>query len=286
MKATSKAATLILLIVFFVGLSVLLYPAFSQYWNSKVQSRAVADYERMLDSLTKADYSAVFQAAYDYNNRLHELDAPLTDYPDVDGYEDAVDLNGYGMIGYISISKLQLELPIYHGTSAEVLNSACGHLEGTSLPVGGESTHSVLSAHRGLPHAKLFTDLDKLEEGDTFTITILDRVLTYQVDQVKIVKPNETSDIQMVEGADYCTLLTCTPYGINTHRLLVRGHRIATVTQKTYYITSEAYVIDRLIITPLVALPMLFALIVYVMLKPAKRSETLDELLREEERRS
>lgn len=286
MKATGKIATLILLIVFFVGLSVLLYPAFSQYWNSRVQSRAVADYERMLDSLTKADYSAVFQAAYDYNDRLHELDAPLTDYPDVDGYEDAVDLNGYGMIGYISISKLQLELPIYHGTSAEVLNSACGHLEGTSLPVGGESTHSVLSAHRGLPHAKLFTDLDKLEEGDTFTITILDRVLTYQVDQVKIVKPNETSDIQMVEGADYCTLLTCTPYGINTHRLLVRGHRIATVTQKTYYITSEAYVIDRLIITPLVALPMLFALIVYVMLKPAKRSETLDELLREEERRS
>ena len=286
MKATGKIATLILLVVFFVGLSVLLYPAFSQYWNSKVQSKAVADYEHMLQSLTTADYSAVFQAAYDYNDRLHDLESPLKDHAQIEGYEEAVDLNGFGMIGYISISKLQLELPIYHGTSADVLNSACGHLEGTSLPVGGESTHSVLSAHRGLPHAKLFTDLDKLQEGDTFTITILDRVLTYQVDQVKIVKPNETSDIQIVEGADYCTLLTCTPYGVNTHRLLVRGHRIATVSQKTYYITSEAYIIDRLIVTPLVALPILFVLIVYVLLKPVKKTETLDDLLREEERRS
>ncbi len=286
MKATGKIATLILLVVFFVGLSVLLYPAFSQYWNSKVQSKAVADYEHMLQSLTTADYSAVFQAAYDYNDRLHDLESPLKDYAQIEGYEETVDLNGFGMIGYISISKLQLELPIYHGTSADVLNSACGHLEGTSLPVGGESTHSVLSAHRGLPHAKLFTDLDKLQEGDTFTITILDRVLTYQVDQVKIVKPNETSDIQIVEGADYCTLLTCTPYGVNTHRLLVRGHRIATVSQKTYYITSEAYIIDRLIVTPLVALPILFILIVYVLLKPVKKTETLDDLLREEERRS
>lgn len=282
MKITSKIVSLIFLIVFFIGLSVLLYPAFSQYWNSKVQSRAVADYERMLQNISKEDYTAVFQTAIDYNNSLAELSSPMTDYFKVSGYDETVNVNGSGMMGYISIEKLHVELPIYHGTSREVLNSSCGHLVGSSLPVGGASTHAVLSAHRGLPHAKLFTDLDKLQEGDTFTINILDRVLTYQVDQVKIVTPDDTSDIQIVKDEDYCTLLTCTPYGINSHRLLVRGHRIATVTQKTYYITSEAYVIDRLIVTPLVALPMLFVLIVYVMMKPVRKTESIEDLLREE----
>ena len=286
MKVTSKIVSLILLIVFFVGLCVLLYPAFSQYWNSKVQSRAVADYESMLRSMSKEDYTAVFESAYAYNDRLRELAFPMTEYNTIPGYNDTLNLNGQGMMGYITIQKLSVELPIYHSVSAEVLNIAAGHLPGSTLPVGGESTHAVLSAHRGLPNAKLFTDLDKLQVGDTFTVTILDRVLTYQVDKINIVEPNDVSLIQIEDGEDLCTLLTCTPYGINTHRLLVRGRRIATVTQKTYYITSEAYLIDRLIVTPLVALPILFALIVYVMMKPAKRPETLEDVLKAEERRT
>ena len=277
MKVTSKIVSLILLIVFFVGLCVLLYPAFSQYWNSKVQSRAVADYEKMLREMSKEDYTAVFESAYAYNDSLRELEFPMTEYNTISGYNDALNLNGQGMMGYITIQKLSVELPIYHSVTAEVLNIAAGHLPGTTLPVGGESTHAVLSAHRGLPNAKLFTDLDKLQIGDTFTITILDRVLTYQVDQVKIVEPSQADDLQIEYGRDYVTLLTCTPYGINSHRLLVRGHRIETVEQHTYYITAEAYLIDRLIVTPLVALPILFLLIVYVLFKPVKKKPDLSE---------
>lgn len=278
MKMTGKIATVILLLVFFIGLSVLLYPAISQYWNARVQSRAVADYAHMMESITKEDYTAYFEAAYAYNRDLAALPTPLMQYDTLEGYDDALNTNGYGVMGYITIDKIQVELPIYHGTTPEVLNSSCGHLEGTSLPVGGENTHAVLSAHRGLPNAKLFTNLDKMQVGDTFTITILDRVLTYQVDQVKIVVPTDVSELKIAPGEDYVTLLTCTPYGINSHRLLVRGHRVETVVQKTYYITAEAYLIDRLIVTPLVALPILFALIVYVVFKPVKKKPTIDDL--------
>ena len=169
-------------------------------------------------------------------------------------------------MGYVSIAKLGVELPLYHGVSSEVLNIACGHLEGTSFPVGGESTHSVLSAHRGLPHAKLFTELDKMELGDTFLITILDRPLTYQVDQIKIVRPNEIGDIQIIPGEDHCTLLTCTPYGVNSHRLLVRGTRIENAAP-VLYVTSNAYRIDSLVATPVVAAPILLILLIVLMVK-------------------
>ena len=160
------------------------------------------------------------------------------------GYEKTLDITGTGIMGYISIPKIKVELPIYHGTEDGVLQIACGHLEGSSLPVGGASTHAVLSAHRGLPSAKLFTNLDKLETEDTFTITILDRVLTYQVDEIAIVLPSETDKLQIEEGKDYCTLMTCTPYGINTHRLLVRGHRVETVKEKNIHVTAEAFQIE------------------------------------------
>ena len=169
-------------------------------------------------------------------------------------------------MGYVVIQKLGVELPVYHGISAEVLNIACGHLEGTSLPVGGENTHSVLSAHRGLPHARLFTDLDKMELGDTFQITILDRTFTYQVDQIKVVLPNEINDVQIIAGEDHCTLLTCTPYGINSHRLLVRGTRIENAVP-ALYVTSDAYRIDSLVATPMVAAPILFVLLIVLMIK-------------------
>ena len=250
----------------FVGVCGLLYPSVSQYWNSKTQTRAVENYQEILNSLKQEDYEVFFQEADRYNVELSELKNPLLNYRQLDGYNEILNINGNGIMGYVSIPKLGVEIPIYHGISAEVLNVACGHLEGTSLPVGGENTHCVLSAHRGLPHAKLFTDLDKLEVGDTFTLTVLNRTLTYQVDQIKVVRPDEIDDVQLVAGKDLCTLLTCTPYGINSHRLLVRGTRIENAAP-VLYITSNAYRIDSLVATPVVAAPILLILLIVLMVK-------------------
>ena len=257
---------ILLVLMLFVGVCGLLYPSVSQYWNSKTQTHAVENYQEILNSLEKEDYEAFFQAADAYNSALSALRSPLMDYPQLTGYHSALNISGNGIMGYITITKLGVELPIYHGISAEVLNIACGHLEGTSLPVGGETTHSVLSAHRGLPHARLFTDLDKMELGDTFQITILDRTLTYQVDQIKVVRPDEVDDVQLIQGQDLCTLLTCTPYGINSHRLLVRGVRIENAPP-VLYVTSDAYRIDSLVATPMVAAPILLILLIVLMVK-------------------
>ena len=269
MKILGKTVTVILLLVFFVGLLVLLYPSISQYWNSRVQSRAVTDYANLTDSMT--DYTPYFEAAEDYNRRLAELPVPLAQYRSVSGYNDTLAVTSDGIMGYVTIDKIRVELPIYHGTSESVLNTACGHLEGSSLPVGGKSTHCVLSAHRGLPSAALFKDLNKLEIGDVFTITILGKVLTYQVDKITEVNPNEIGELKIQEGEDYCTLLTCTPYGINTRRLLVRGTRIENLKVAKRFITAEAYIIDRLIVAPAVALPILLTLVMIVFFKPAKK---------------
>ena len=250
----------------FIGVCGLLYPSVSQYWNSKTQTRAVENYLEILNSLSEEDTEGLFEVARQYNESLGELDSPLYDYHKIEGYNEALNVSGNGIMGYITIPKLGVEIPIYHGISAEVLNIACGHLEGSSLPIGGESTHSVLSAHRGLPHARLFTDLDKIETGDTFMINILGETFTYQVDQIKIVRPSETDDVQIVEGEDLCTLLTCTPYGINSHRLLVRGRRIENA-KATLYVTSNAFKIDPLVATPAVAAPILFVLLIVLMVK-------------------
>ena len=271
--------TLLLIAIFIAGLCILLYPSVSDYWNSMVQSKAIVDYEAALSNLTQKDYTDAFEAAYAYNAALREVDFPLMYFDkldereDLQKYEDILNINGNGIMGYISIPKIKVELPVYHGTSASVLNVAAGHLEGTSLPVGGASTHCVLSAHRGLPSAKLFTDLDEMAIGDVFTITVLDQVLTYEVDQIKIVEPNEVDDLYVVEGEDYCTLVTCTPYGINTHRLLVRGTRIETVEEKpTIYVPSDGFLIDELIIAPVLAVPMLMVLLVFLMVRYRKKS--------------
>ena len=262
---------------FLIGISVLLYPAFSNYWNSKTQSRAIVNYESVLEYLEPEDYSAMFQAAYDYNEALRAIEFPLRDYEQVPGYYDTLKLEGTSIIGYVKIDKIGVELPVYHGTSDTVLNQGVGHLEGSSLPVGGESTHSVMSAHRGLPSAKLFRDLDRLELGDSFQITVLDQVLTYQVDQVKVITPREIDDLQIVEGKDYCTLFTCTPYGINTHRLLVRGIRIETIKEKpVIYVANEAFRIEPLLVTPAVAAPMVLVFLIHLMVKyrePPKKKE-------------
>ena len=268
---------------FLVGVCILLYPAFSNYWNSKTQSRAIVDYESVLEHLEPEDYSAIFQVAYDYNDALREVEFPLRDFEQIPGYYDALKIEGTSIIGYVKIDKIGVELPVYHGPSDTVLNRGVGHLEVSSLPVGGESTHCVMSAHRGLPSAKLFTDLDRLEPGDTFQITVLDQVLTYQVDQVKVITPREIDDLQIVEGKDYCTLFTCTPYGINTHRLLVRGIRIETITEKpVIYVSNEAFRIEPLLVTPAVAAPMLLVLLIHLLVKYREPPKNTQQKKKEE----
>ena len=257
---------ILLVLMLFIGVCGLLYPAVSQYWNTKTQTHAVENYQQILASLKQEDYTAFFAKAETYNAALAELKAPLMDYDQIEGYDEILNVTGNGVMGYVIIPKLSVELPVYHGISSEVLNIACGHLEGTSLPVGGENTHCVLSAHRGLPHAKLFTELDKMELGDTFQLTVLDRTLTYQVDQILVVRPDEIDDVQIVKGKDLCTLLTCTPYGVNSHRLLVRGSRIENAPPMLY-VTSDAYRIDSLVATPMVAAPILLILLIVLMVK-------------------
>jgi sortase A len=197
-----------------------------------------------------------------YNERL--VDKPdrykMTEAEEKE-YRSILDLTGKGVMGYIQINSIGVNLPVYHGVEEKVLQVAIGHIEGTSLPVGGPTTHAAVSGHRGLPSAKLFTDLDKLVEGDTFTITILNRTTTYEVDQIRIVDPTDMSDLNLQQGADYVTLVTCTPYGINTHRLLVRGHRIDNIEGRVV-IPAEALQIPNYIAVPAVAIPMLFAYLV------------------------
>ena len=272
-----RRTTIILLISFFIGLSVLLYPSVSSYWNSKTQTKAIIDYEAMLAAYKPEDYTAIFAEADQYNHALGKLTSPLLDYAQLsDQYWKTLDISGTGMMGYLTVPKISQELPVYHGTGDDVLAIAVGHMEGSSLPVGGKSTHSVVSAHRGLPTAVLFTYLDRMEIGDTFYFTILDRTITYEVDQIRIVEPNDISLVGIEPGKDYCTLLTCTPYGINTQRLLVRGHQIDATQKRNIYIANEAYRVDPLVVMPVVALPIIFVLLVYVMVAPVKK-ETLGE---------
>ncbi len=272
-----KVITLILLGVFLVGLSVLLYPSVSSYWNSITQSKAIVGYDEIVKSLSPKDYSEIFEKAEKYNEDLKKLNFPLSDYTQLDGYEDCLNATGDGIIGYIDIDKIQVKLPIYHGTNPSTLNHACGHIEGSSLPIGGKGTHAALSAHRGLPSAKLFSDLDKLEVGDIFRITVLDKTYIYEVDQIKTVLPNDVSDLLIEEDKELCTLVTCTPYGINSHRLLVRGHRIESEDNRTMNVVSEAYIVDRLIVTPIVALPIIFVLMLYVFFKPVKKKLPIND---------
>ena len=272
-----RKTAIFLTIGFLVGICILLYPAISDYWNSKTQSQAINNYESVLDNLKAEEYEALFAQAHAYNQALYETSYPLVDYKNVPGYYDTLSITDNDMIGYLKIDRIGVELPIYHGTSEAVLNKGVGHLEGSSLPVGGENTHCVMSAHRGLPSSKLFTDLDRMEPGDTFQIIVLDQVLTYQVDLVKVIEPTDLSNLQVIEGGDYCTLFTCTPYGINTHRLLVRGARIETIREKPIlYVSNEAFRIDPLLVTPAVAAPMLLALLIHLLVKyrePPKNSQ-------------
>ncbi|MCC8029846.1 MAG: class C sortase [Lachnospiraceae bacterium] len=272
-KNSGRLWTIILIAVALVGVAFLTYPAVSNWRNERVQSRAVAVYDEAVAGLDEADYSAYLEAAQAYNEKLAEIgSASLIGNSELvdEEYWDLLDITGTGVMGYITIDRINVQLPIYHGTDANVLAAGAGHLEGTSLPTGGESTHSVISAHRGLPGALLFTNLDKLEAGDTFTISVLDQVLTYEVDQITIVEPNEIENLYIEEGRDYCTLMTCTPYGINTHRLLVRGVRIETVDNRIQ-VSAEAYRVNTLIVAALIAVPLLVILLIWLLAGTRRR---------------
>lgn len=260
-------SNIILIVVFFVGLSVLLYPTVSDYWNSLHQSRAIATYSDAVEEMDTSDYERMWAEADAYNKKLYESGHGLGLAEDEkEEYESILDVSGTGIMSYIEIPSIKCSLPIYHGTDEAVLQIAVGHIEGSSLPVGGVNTHCVLSGHRGLPSAKLFSDLDKLEEGDLFMIRTLDQTLTYEVDQIRIVLPEEIDDLKIVDGEDLCTLVTCTPYGINTHRLLVRGHRVANQEDaENIRVTAEAMQVDTRIVAAFVAVPILLVLLIWLL---------------------
>lgn len=264
--------TIFLLCILLIGLSLLLYPSLSNYWNSLHQSQAIVDYESALRDMVQSDYSAIFAEAEEYNEKIHTISYPLMNHTQISNYASVLNISGTGIMGYITIPKLNLELPIYHGTAETVLQVAVGHLEGTSLPIGGKGNHSVLSAHRGLPRAKLFTDLDKMELGDSFSITVLDRLLTYEVDQILVVEPKEVEPLYCVEGQDYCTLVTCTPYGINSHRLLVRGRRVDNPEAvHPLSVTADALRLEPIVAAPILASPIVLLLLTGLLLpRPRK----------------
>ncbi len=266
-------STVILILVFLVGLSLLLYPTVSDYWNSLHQSRAIASYAEEVANLDDERYEALWDDAVRYNQTLLlKADRYKITEAQQAEYEKTLNVSGNGIIGYIEIPLINCSLPIYHGTDEAVLQIAVGHIEGTSLPTGGPSTHCVLSGHRGLPSAKLFTDLDKLTEGEDFILRILDETLTYQVDQILIVEPHQMDALNIEEGKDYCTLVTCTPYGINSHRLLVRGHRVENQEEaRAVRVTADALQIEPVIVAPLVAVPMLLILLIILLINTRKK---------------
>ena len=268
----NKLTTILLILALFAGLSLLLYPTVSDYWNSLHASQAVADYAENVRNLEAEKYEQVLQDAKSYNQMLpYEQTTFALSEEEKEAYDALLDISGTGVMGYIEIPTVNISLPVYHGTEDAVLQIAVGHLEWSSLPVGGESTHCVLSGHRGLPSAKLFTNLDKLVAGDKFIMRVLDEVLTYEVDQILIVEPTDVSTLIIEAGKDLCTLVTCTPYGINSHRLLVRGHRIENQDEaKAIRVTSDAIQIEPLIVAPVVALPMLLVLLVILLVSGGK----------------
>lgn len=271
MKKNLTNALLVLILL--LGAGILLYPSFSDYWNSFHQSQAIVNYSDTVSNLNEAEYESIWREAVAYNQAMTGKSIPYTfSEADWEAYEAQLNVGGTGIMGYIEIPKINVALPIYHGTEESVLQVAVGHIESSSLPVGGESTHSILSGHRGLPSAKLFTDLDQLSEGDYFQLKILNEVLTYEVDQIRIVLPSELNELGITQGQDYCTLVTCTPYGINSHRMLVRGRRIAN-PREAAVITSDAIRVDPVLVAPAIAAPTLVILALWLIVTPGGKKK-------------
>ena len=268
-KKKINIANLLLISVFFVGLLVVLYPTISDFFNEFHASRAIINYEEAVSEMSDEEYNQILKKAKNYNKNLISGDF-VNGKAEDKLYQSLLNIGGDGIMGYIEIQKLGVDLPIYHGTSEEILQTSVGHLEGSSLPVGGKGTHSVLTGHRGLPTAKLFTDLDQLQEGDTFQIFILDEVLTYEVDKISIVEPEDVSKLMPVKGKDYVTLVTCTPYAVNTHRLLVRGVRIPT-PYSAERVSADAILIEPMLVVPVIAVPALSIVLTTLLISTRKK---------------
>lgn len=266
----SQLPNIIFGLIFIVGVAIFLYPSISNYINTKHQSRVVASYDEALANLTAEDYSSYWKAAKEFNERL--VKAQSSSFLTLDGelkakYYDTLDPTGTGVIGTIEIENIGVRLPIYHGTEETVLQMGIGHLEGSSFPTGTTSTHCILSGHRGLPSAKLFTDLDQMIVGDTFLLHILDQTFAYQVDNISIVLPEDTGGLGIVDGEEYVTLVTCTPYGVNTHRLLVRAKRVDYNEETKLIVPADATRYGTLMIAPFIGAPMLLiAFIVFMVM--------------------
>lgn len=273
-KRKMKKSTLFLIVVFCAGLSLLLYPTLSDYWNSFHQTRAIAGYTEAVEKLDEEDYEKYLEDARAYNAALAGSRNFSRTAPPGVPYEDLLNVTGSGIMAYIEIPSIRVSLPVYHGTEDTILQVAIGHLEGTSLPVGGPDTHCVVSGHRGLPSAKLLTDLDRMVEGDIFQIHVLNEVLTYEVDQIRIVEPDDISLLKIEDGQDLCTLVTCTPYGINSHRLLVRGHHIENPASVS--VAADAVQIDPMLVAPALAAPILLLMLIRVLIGSGKKKGTGD----------
>ena len=271
-----NGTTLLLVLIFAVGAGLIAYPTFSDWWNSFHQSRAVASYAEAVANMNTEEYERSIREAQEYNQEISKTGIRWTlDEDEKETYEKMLSVGSSGIMGYIDIPKINITLPVYHGIDEKVLQVAIGHIPGSSLPVGGKGSHCIVSGHRGLPSARLFTDIDKIVEGDTFTLTVLNQTFTYEVDQIRTVLPTDLSDLQIEKGKDYCTLVTCTPYGINTHRLLVRGFRIANVNGDAKVI-ADALQIEPVYIAPFVAAPILVLLTIAVFFVTGNRRRALD----------
>jgi len=275
-----KLTTIIPVIILLIGIGVFFYPTVANYWNSFHQSKAIRVYAEEVENLNDEEYARILEEAVSYNEKIAKngIRWVLTDEKKAE-YENTLNLGGTGMMAYIEIPKISVTLPIYHGTNDEVLARSIGHIEGSSLPTDASSVHCVLSGHRGLPSAKLFSDLDEITEGDVFMIRTLNEVLTYEVDQIRVVEPSDLSTLAIEKGKNYCTLVTCTPYGVNTHRLLVRGHRIETEDSHEIMILAEALQIKTTYVALVIAVPLLFILAIIALLFRRKPKNTDPEAI-------
>ena len=286
-KKSHRVSNFVLVLILLAGVAIAGYPTFSDYWNSMHQSRAIVGYAERVAELSNEEYEAVWTEALEYNRRLAaDLNPWAMSDEDIDEYERQLNVDGTGNMGFISIPKIDVNLPVYHGTSDAVLQTSIGHIDGTSLPAGSihpdeedyskveYASHSVLSGHRGLPSAKLFSDLDAMEVGDVFYLTILDQTLTYQVDKITVIVPEDSSELAIFPGKDYCTLMTCTPYGINTHRLLVRGVRVENDKELIdVRVTADALKVEPLFVVPFIAGPVLLLMIIWVILFAGRKKK-------------
>jgi len=266
-----KFGNLILVLIMLIGVGLLVYPTFSDWWNSFHQTRAIAGYTAAVANMDREEFDRMWAEAEAFNTYLSQKSGRFNlSEQELETYNSILDVTGTWIMGYIDIPSIKISLPVYHGTDEAILQIAIGHIIGTSFPIGGEGSHCAVSGHRGLPSAKLFTDIDKLQAGDKFLLQVLDRTLTYEVDQIRIVLPQELQDLEIDPYSDYCTLITCTPYGVNTHRLLVRGHRVDNDNTDATRVTADAMRFEPVIVAPLVAAPILFILLIYVLISTSR----------------